>query len=329
VVSDGLAAMGRILKVILEDNSRWVFRPWMNWMFDLQYRALTWRGTGWLASAFAYAFGSRGLLRLIRENDPDIVVSTYPGTTEIIGLLRRRGKLDMPTCSAITDLAGLRYWSHDGIDLHLITHPESAEEVRAVAGDATHVAPARGLTVPGILDPRDRADARRALDLPEDRKIVVASGGGWGVGDIGGATEVALAIEDVFVVALCGRNEVTERRIRQRFGSNPRVRVIGFTDQMSDLLTAADALVHSTAGLTVLEAMIRGCPVISYGWGVAHIRANNEAYRRFGLAEVAVTREELAQALRSALASRPDPDHSFAELPSAASLVLDAARPAA
>jgi processive 1,2-diacylglycerol beta-glucosyltransferase len=329
VIEDGLAAMGWILKVILEDNSRWVFRPWMNWMFDLQYRALTWRGTRWLASAFAYMMGSRGMLRLIRRHDPDIVVSTYPGTTEILGMLRRRGKLDVPTCSAITDLAGLRYWSHEGIDLHLITHPESAEEVRAVAGDHTLIAAARGLTVPGILDPRDRSEARRALELPDDAKVVVTSGGGWGVGDIGGATEVTLGIDGTFVVALCGRNEVTRRRVQQRFGSNPRVRVIGFTEQMSDLLAASDALVHSTAGLTVLEAIIRGCPVISYGWGVAHIRANNEAYRRFGLAEVAVTRDELAKALRHALASRPEPDESFADLPSAASLVLEAARPAA
>src|SRR5436305_14018594 len=159
-VEDGLAAMGRILKVVLEDNSRWVFRPWMNWMFDLQYRALTWRGTRRLASELLYLLGGRGLLRLVRAHDPDIVVSTYPGTTEILGILRRRGKLGVPTCSAITDLAGLRYWAHPGIDLHLITHPESVEEVRAVAGDSTRIEPARGLTVPGILDPRDRAEAR-------------------------------------------------------------------------------------------------------------------------------------------------------------------------
>ncbi len=36
-----------------------------------------------------------------------------------------------------------------------------------------------------------------------------------------------------------------------------RVRVEGFTDQMPDWLAAADALVHSTGGLTVLEALMR------------------------------------------------------------------------
>jgi UDP-N-acetylglucosamine:LPS N-acetylglucosamine transferase len=99
--------------------------------------------------------------------------------------------------------------------------------------------------------------------------------------------------------------------------------VEGFTDRMGDLLAAADALIHSTAGLTVLEAHVRGCPTISYGWGRAHIRVNNEAFTRFGLAEVATTRPQLAQALGRALARRREPDLSFAQLPSAASLVLD------
>ncbi|MFL5913711.1 MAG: MGDG synthase family glycosyltransferase [Gaiellaceae bacterium] len=325
-IVDGVAAMGRVLKVVLEDNSRWVFRPWMNWAFDFQYRLLQWRATRWLAGTLVYLLGSGGLLRMIEQHDPDIVVSTYPGTTEVLGELRRRGRLKVPTCSAITDLAGLRYWAHPGIDLHLITHPESVEEVRAVAGSATRVEAARGLTVQGVLEPRDRGEARRALGLPEDRKVVMVSGGGWGVGDLGGAADVALGLDGVFVVALCGHNEITKRHMDRRYGADPRVRVVGFTHQMSDFLAASDALVHSTAGLTVLEAIIRGCPVISYGWGVAHIRANNEAYRRYGLAEVALKRDQLETALRNALVERPPEDHSFASLPSAASLVLDAAR---
>ena len=102
------------------------------------------------------------------------------------------------------------------------------------------------------------------------------------------------------------------------------MQVLGFTDRMSDLLAAADALVHSTAGLTVLEAQIRGCPVISYGFAVGHIRANNTAYERFGLARVATSPESLRKALGTALAHRPDPDRAFAALPSVAALALDA-----
>ena len=42
---------------------------------------------------------------------------------------------------------------------------------------------------------------------------------------------------------------------------------------------------------------MRGCPTISYGWGRGHIRANNEAFRRYGFAEVAASQTELGSAL--------------------------------
>jgi UDP-N-acetylglucosamine:LPS N-acetylglucosamine transferase len=99
--------------------------------------------------------------------------------------------------------------------------------------------------------------------------------------------------------------------------------VEGFTDRMPDWFAAADLLVHSTAGLTVLEAIMSGCGVVSYGWGVGHVRVNNEAFVRFGLAEVAATRDELPEALVRALASKPEPDASFCSLPSAASVVVE------
>ena len=106
----------------------------------------------------------------------------------------------------------------------------------------------------------------------------------------------------------CGRVPVRTQRaaareLERRFAGTQRVRVEGFTEQMAEWMAAADALVHSTGGLTVLEALMRGCPAISYGWGRGHVRVNNAAFRRFGLAEVAETRSELHRALERALAN--------------------------
>src|SRR5439155_3705675 len=136
----------------------------------------------------------------------------------------------------------------------------------------------------------------------------------------------ALALPDVTrVVCLCGRNEELRVRLLARFGSDRRVRVEGFTERMSDWLAAGDALVHSTGGLTVLEAMMRGCPAISYGWGRGHVRVNNAAFRRFGLADVVDTRLELRVSIERALANGRTTTDSFDRLPSAASFVLAAA----
>jgi UDP-N-acetylglucosamine:LPS N-acetylglucosamine transferase len=151
---------------------------------------------------------------------------------------------------------------------------------------------------------------------------VLVSGGGWGVGDLESAVDTALALDIAVVACLCGRNDELRTRLAGRYRDEERVRVVGFTEQMSEWLAAGDALVHSTGGLTVLEAYVRGCPTISYGWGRGHIRANNAAFRRYGIAEVVESERDLDRALRGALIGRNAPGLALAALPSAASLVL-------
>jgi processive 1,2-diacylglycerol beta-glucosyltransferase len=266
---------------------------------------------------------STGLMRLIEGVDPDVIVCTYPNVTEVLGRLRRSGRLQIPVCAAITDLAALDYWASPGIDVHLVTHPESIPEVRRIAGAATEIHCVHGFTRPEFRSPLDAGIARRALGLPEHGSIVLVSGGGWGVGDVAGAVDEALALDGVTqVVCLCGHSEGLRHRISSLFAGEPRVRVEGFTDRMPEWMAAADALIHSTCGLTVLEATMRGCAAISFGWGRGHIRRNDAALRRFGLAAVVGSRRELGAVLQRSLAQPRRPDPRFAVLPSAASFVL-------
>lgn len=323
-IVDGLHAAGPLVERLVGSGASFESRLG-NHVFDAEYALITHvppvrRFASWLGQAL----GGRGLLALIARERPDLIVSTYPGVTEVLGRLRQQGRLDVPVVSAITDLAALRYWSHRGVDLHLITHPESEAEVRAIAGPRTRIVAVRGLNDPRFATPPSRDDARRALGLPLEPKVVAVSGGGWGVGDLDGAVRTALATgPETRVVVMCGRNEGLRERLAAQFGGEARVTLLGFTTEVPALFAAADALVHSTAGLTVLEAWAVGCPPISYGWGRGHIRANNRAYERFGIAEVARDRGELADALGRALAVRHSPVAAFAQLPVAADVVLE------
>ena len=322
VIEDGLQAMGRIFVLVNQRAPGIVF---------FRFRFL-WDATFWLCvsfgptrrltQAFVRARGSRGVLAVVERVQPDVIVSVYPMTTEVLGGLRRDARLDVPVVAAITDLAAMHYWAAPGIDLHLVTHPESADEVRDVAGSDAAVRAVHGLTRPEFMLPPDPASARAALGLPGQGKVVLVSGGGWGVGDLESAVDTSLQLDIAVVACLCGRNEDLHSRLSARYGAEPRVRVIGFTEQMAEWLAAGDALVHSTGGLTVFEAYVRGCPTISYGWGRGHIRANNAGFRRYGIAEVVESESELARALRSAIESRRAPGLALEALPSGASLVL-------
>lgn len=315
-IVDGVRAMGRFLDAVAQSGSD-------PRLFEVSYwLAVRFPPTRWLQSALVWRLGHRGLLRAIRAFRPDVVVSTYPGVNHVLARLRARGDVRVPLVSAITDLAALRFWSMPGFDLHLVTHEESIPEVRALAGPGTDIVCVRGLTGAAFEHPPARVQARRALGLPEAGPLVAVSGGGWGVGDLEGALRAVLAVPGARAVALCGRSEAARTRLEAAFAREPRVEVWGFTDRMAEVLAAADVLVHSTAGLTVLEALACGTRVISYGWGAGHIRMNNRAFAEHGLAEVARTPQELAGALARALAAGPAPRLDLGGLPEAASAVL-------
>jgi len=180
VIEDGLRAMGRAFVLVNERAPGVVFHRFQ-WLWDAAFLVFvklrpTRRLTQWLVRGV----GSRGVLRLVETVRPDVVVSVYPMTTEVLGGLRRRGRLDVPVVGAITDLAMMHYWAAPGIDLHIVTHPESIDEVREIAGADAMVQAVHGLTRPEFAAPCDRAEARRALQLPAEGKLVLVSGGGWG-----------------------------------------------------------------------------------------------------------------------------------------------------
>lgn len=326
VTEDALAAIGGLVKALSADAAE-VFFFRCKFVWDVGFWLFarcppTRRATQALLTYKSAA----GLLGLIESARPDVIVSTYPNMTEVLGRLRRSGRLDVPVCSAITDLAALDYWATRGVDVHLVTHPESIPEVRRIAGADTRIVCVHGFTAPAFRAVRTAEDARLALGLPAEGAIVLVSGGGWGVGDVLGAVGEALRHPGIVrVVCLCGTNETLRQKLGRTYADESRVRVEGFTDRMAEWMAASDVLVHSTCGLTVLEAHMRGCAVVSYGWGRGHIRTNDRALRRFGLGDVVHTRRELGAALVRALARPRRPDPRFAELPSAASIVLEVA----
>lgn len=299
----------------------------VGWSYELAYRVFFQLGPPRDAAHLALAaLGGRGLRRTIAEAGADVVVVEYPILSATLGQMRALGRLAVPVCSSISDPAGLYYWAHPGIDLHLLSWPEATAEVERIAG------PGKAAAVRPLVDPRfshapPRDEARAALGVPLDVPLLLVSGGGWALGDLSGATEVALqSVPGAMVLCLAGRSERAQARLNGLYGAEKRVRVLAFTERMPELLSAADALIHTTGGTTALEARIVGCPLINYGTGPAHVRAHARAMAEQGLAEWAPDRSALHTALLRTLGrARPAPLQT-AMLPDAAELVVARAR---
>ncbi len=330
-IIDGLAAMGPLLRPVVEDGYRVQLRffPWtytvIYWLLEhvLPVRML--------ARKLLCLLGSRPLARTIAEYEPDVIVSTYPAVTVVLARLRRTHEVSCPTVATITDLTGLFFWAQPGIDMHLVMYGESLSSVERIAG-AGSVRLVRPLISAEFLEPRSPTQARRALGLPEDGRMVVVSGGGWGVGDVAGAVGEFVRVPEVScIVCLAGRNPQLAAKLSESFADEPRVHVYGFTDKMPELLAAADVLVHSTGGVTCLEARAAGTPVVSYGLPVGHARVNTRAMAALDLLLLANDTDELREHVQASFASADAAPVEgaaalAAEEPDAVELVLGAPR---
>lgn len=331
-VIDGLAAMGPLLRPVVEDGYRVQLRffPWtytvIYWMLEhvLPVRLL--------ARRLLCAFGARPLASTIASYEPDVIVSTYPAVTVVLAKLRRIGEVSCPTVATITDLTGLFFWAQRGIDMHLVMYGESMSSVERIAG-AGSVQLVRPLISAEFLRPRCPTEARRTLGLPEEGRMVVVSGGGWGVGDIAGAVREFTRVAEVSsIVCLAGRNEQLAEKLKTMFAEESQVHIYEFTDKMPDLLAAADVLVHSTGGVTCLEAMAAGTPVVSYGLPVGHARLNTRAMANLDLLRLANDRDELRAHVTASFQaddeaqSEPSAPTPALVGPKAVDVVLDAPR---
>ncbi len=235
----------------------------------------------------AVRFASTARRRITRAigppgSRPDVVVSTYPLASQALGELRVRGALDMPIVTFLTDMSVHPLWIHAGADLHLALHEITAGQAQALgAANVRVVAPAvRPAFHPDrVIDDAGHTALRHRFHLPAGRLALVVAGS-WGVGEI---AETVCDIAETGIatpVVACGRNDALRVRLR-RAGHGP---TFGWIGDMPDLINACDVVVQNAGGLTSLEAIAVGVPVLTYRCLVGHGRTNADALHRAGWA---------------------------------------------
>lgn len=269
--------------------------------YDATYRF--WYRVPWLAGPLAWFvsfLAGRSFVNWARAADADVVVSTYPLATLALGRLRARGRLTVPVANFITDFGVHPLWVHPGVDLNLAVHAGPAEHAESRSGRPSI---ACGPAVNPAFDPGPepsarRANARRRMGIgPEERAVLVVAGS-WGVGGLLDTFRSVAVNPSLTPVVVCGQDGHMRQIVEEEAASiGTRAVVFGWTDEMADLMSACDALVENAGGLTSLEAMRSGLPVVSYRPIAGHGRENTSAMARAGVSRLAVDETDLDTAL--------------------------------
>ena len=282
--------------------------------YDATYRL--WYRVPWLCPLVAWLVTALTRRRVLRWADgmrASVVVSTYPLSTLCLGRLRQTGRLGVPAVNFITDFGVHPLWVHRGVDLNLTIHDAPAAVAAARTGRA---AQATGPAVSARFDPdrlADREQTRSHFGIGAAQKAVLIVAGSWGVGNVA-ATFDAIAGDGRFLpVVVCGRDDRLHRLMSERAARCPNPSVIlGWTDQMPALMAACDALVENAGGLTSLEAMRVGLPVVSFDPIAGHGKENTTAMDAVGVARLATDASRLVTLLEVVTTPGPDRDEQVA-----------------
>jgi UDP-N-acetylglucosamine:LPS N-acetylglucosamine transferase len=96
------------------------------------------------------------------------------------------------------------------------------------------------------------------------------------------------------VVVACGNDRRLQADLAHRSG---RLNVLGWTDEMSGVVAAADVVVENAGGLSAFEAMASGVPVVTYAPIPGHGRDNAIAMEEAGITEQPTDPVALAAAI--------------------------------
>jgi processive 1,2-diacylglycerol beta-glucosyltransferase len=206
----------------------------------------------------------RAFIRFLKEEPWDLVINTHFLPAEIIASLRTKGELDLRHVTATTDFETHRLWVNQPCDHYFTATEEGAKYLQHWG------VPAADTTVTGIpihpvfSKPKDRGECLKKHGLQGDRPIVLQLAGGFGVGPIAKLYQALLQIEQPLeLVVIAGKNEKVKKELESlKPPERQRVKVMGFTTDIDELMQVADVVVTKPGGLTTSETLARGAVMV-------------------------------------------------------------------
>ncbi|MFN0137037.1 MAG: MGDG synthase family glycosyltransferase [Phycisphaerae bacterium] len=207
---------------------------------------------------------SRRTMRHIEGLRPRLIINTHFLSAEIVAHMRSSGRLTCPQVTVTTDFETHRLWAQPPTERYYTATEEGREYLTTWGADPAHIR-VTGIPVrAAFAEPTARADACARLGLIEDLPLILMLCGGFGVGPVEDFVRALLQLQTPAQIAvIAGRNPKLQARLDAiAAGATPRLRVVGFTDEMHVWMRAASLVVSKPGGLTAAEALAVGVPLV-------------------------------------------------------------------
>ncbi len=211
-----------------------------------------------------------GLLRLITSVQPDVIVSIHPLLNDVTVRALRELRLNIPFITVVTDLVSIHNsWFASGVSRYVVP-TEQAKQLYLRRGlDPEHVSM---LGMP--IDPKytvpvaSKGELQRKFNLKVGVPTILMVGGGDGAGGLQKAVRaISRAHLPVQLMVVTGRNRRLYTHLqRTRASLHVPAKILGFVQNMPELMHASDVIITKAGPGTICEALSCNLPVILSGY---------------------------------------------------------------
>lgn len=211
------------------------------------------------------------LLQLLRQKQPDLIISTHPFGSQMCSYLKRKGKISAKIATIMTDFAPHDQWlvGKEYTDYFFVANDKMKQYL------LNKKIPENKVFTTGIpisnrfLKSYDKNQILNEYGLVEGKQTVLFFGGGeFGLGKTKTVeifeSFVSLAIP-IQIIAIAGKNEkmkIAFKEIVNTYQKQDSIKVLEFTNQVPELMSIADLVVTKPGGLTTSESLASELPMV-------------------------------------------------------------------
>ena len=214
------------------------------------------------------------LKKLLKERKPDLIIGTHPFPMIALSTLKKKypyrnafnSFFVPPLISVLTDYTAHSTYIQDEIDYY-IAGDEYVKEVLISEGvDGDKIKPYGIPVEKSVLEHREKSVVLEELGLAPDKFTVLLMGGSFGAGNIKDTLKELLEIDrDFQIIVITGRNETLKEKLEkslEKHDIDKNISILGFTQDMNDILSSVDIIVSKPGGLTTTECLLKELPMI-------------------------------------------------------------------
>lgn len=246
--------------------------------------------------------GVKKLYRYVVENKIDNIVCVHPFSAMLATELKKEyGRLNITTSIVATDYTCSPGTNCSDMDNYFIPHNALREEFEGCG------IPKEKISVSGIpvkqcfFQDYNKDEARKSLNLPLNKKIVLMCCGSMGCGHMEKISQFVVSSlnSDSMLIVICGSNKKLYNKLSENESEN--FKIVGFTNRMCDYMRSCDIFVTKPGGISTTEASAIKKPLVFVNAVAGCELRNREFFRYKDCAVTVSSNDEIPQAVTELL----------------------------